>query len=437
MNVRMLPAALAVLALAAFAGSGRSEGIGRPLLLRPATVTTPLLGVRDGSLVRLDPRTLKPKGPGVLLAEYSALWSFSPDRRQLVFVKSDGSQAAARFVDVSTLRPLRDVALGASARVALVDWVAPERLLTVGYSCCPQAASTVSIVDAVSGTVLARNTVEGDLVGAGQVPGALVLLLEPQSFGPVRIAVAGSDGTLRSTVLDQVRAGVTQTPAPQNYFQLDSAGLAVNSSVGRAYVVAANDPVAELDLRTLTVDYHTPSRPVSLLGRLDRWLEPAASVKEAYQRSIRRAVYISDGRLAVFGQNGIADQEDGFFRARTKPSGLTLIDTNTWTSRILDPRSAAAVVARGKLLSYGWKWDSLTQTETGNGLRVYGPDGSMRLQLLRRAAISDVEVVGSRAFVRRYGPYEAYSIVSLRSGRVLGNVEHELPLVLRGAGSGF
>ena len=153
-------------------------------------------------------------------------------------------------------------------------------------------------------------------------------------------------------------------------------------------------------------------------------------------RSIRRAVYLGDGRLAVFGQNGTADQTSGF-RVRTKPSGLTVIDTAAWASRVLDPRSAAAVVARGKLLSYGWKWDSLTQAETGNGLRVYGEDGSLRLQLLARAAISELEVVGARAFVRRYGPYEAYSIVSLTSGRVLGNVDHELPLVLRGAGSGF
>jgi hypothetical protein len=435
MNARMVSAALAALALATFAGSGQSEGIGRPLLLRPATLTTPLLGVRDGSLVRLDPRTLKPTGRGLLLAEYSHLWSFSPDRRQLVFVRSDGAQAAARFVDVSTLRPLRDLALGPNAELALVDWVAPERLLTVNYSCCPRA-STITLFDAVSGAVLAHDAVEGDLAGAGHARGSLVLLLQPQSFGPVRIAVAGSDGTLRSTVLDQVRAGVTKTAAPQSYFQLDSAGLAVDPSAGRAYVVAANAPVAEVDLGTLAVGYHRPSRPVSLLGRLHDWLEPAALAKEAYVRSVRNAVYLGAGRLAVFGQNGTADQTIGF-RARTKPSGLTLIDTTAWTSRILDPHSAAAVVARGKLLSYGWKWDSQTQTETGNGLRVYGEDGSMRRQVLRRTAISEVEVVGSRAFVRKYGPYEAYSIVSLTSGRVLGNVDHELPLLLRGAGSAF
>src|SRR5438132_7227988 len=239
MNARMIPAAVAALALVTFVGSGQSEGIGRPLLLRP-TVTNPLLGVRDGSLVRLKPGTLMPKGRGLLLGAYSGVWSFSPDRRQLVFVRSDGAQATARFVDVSTLRSLRDLALGPSANIALVDWVAPERLLTVDYSCCPQA-STVSLVDAVSGTVLARNAVEGDFVGARRAQGTLVLLLQPQSFGPVRIAVVGSDGTLRSAALDQVRAGVTKTAAPPAYTQVDLAGLAVDPSAGRAYVVAAND----------------------------------------------------------------------------------------------------------------------------------------------------------------------------------------------------
>ena len=436
MKARIAPAALAAVAFVSLVGSGRSEGTGPPLVLRPPPVTSPLLGVRDGSLVRLEPRTLTPKGRGLLLAEYSGVWSFSPDRRQLVFVKSDGTQATARFVDVSTLRTLGGVSLGPSGHVAVVDWVAPERLLTVEYSCCPQA-STVSLLDAANGTVVARNPVEGDIVGAGWARGKLVLLLQAQSFGPVRIAVVGADGTLRSTVLDQVRAGVTRTAAPRVYTQVDMAGLAVDPSAARAYVVAANDPVAEDDLRTLAVGYHTPSRPVSLLGRLHNWLEPAALAKEAYMRSSRRAVYLGDGQLAVFGQNGTADQTSGFFRARMNPSGLTVIDTTTWRSRVLDPRSAAVVVARGKLLSYGWKWDSLTQAETGNGLRVYGADGSMRRQLLRSAAIADVEVVGSRAFVRRYGPYEAYSIVSLTSGRVLANLDHELPVVLRGAGSGF
>src|SRR5437763_16637928 len=118
MKARIAPAALAAV-FVSLVGSGRSEGTGPPLVLRPPPVTSPLLGVRDGSLVRLEPRTLMPKGRGLLLAEYSGVWSFSPDRRQLVFVKSDGTQATARFVDVSTLRTLRGVSLGPSRHVAV------------------------------------------------------------------------------------------------------------------------------------------------------------------------------------------------------------------------------------------------------------------------------------------------------------------------------
>src|SRR6266446_5991103 len=100
MKARIAPAALVAVAFVSVVGSGQSERIGRPLLLRPAAVTNTLLGIRDGSLVRLNRRTLMPKGRGLLLAEYSGRWSFSPDRLQLVFVKADGTQATARFVDV-------------------------------------------------------------------------------------------------------------------------------------------------------------------------------------------------------------------------------------------------------------------------------------------------------------------------------------------------
>src|SRR6266496_1106047 len=108
MKARTAPAALVASALVTFVGSGQSTGIGRPLTLRPAAVTNPLLGIRYGrpgaSLVRLDPRTLMPRGPGLSLERYTGTWSFSPDRRQLVFGSawspdSDGP-AAIRFVDV-------------------------------------------------------------------------------------------------------------------------------------------------------------------------------------------------------------------------------------------------------------------------------------------------------------------------------------------------
>ncbi len=387
MKARTLTAAAFVAAaLVTSVGSGQSKGI-RPLVLRPAPVTSPLLGISfsrlDTRLVRLDPRSLLPRGRSISLERYTGAWSFSPDRRQLVFGSGysqlSESPAAVRFFDVSTLRPLHDLVLGPSAEIQVLDWAAPDRLLAVVRSCCP-AASSVSLVDTASGAVLARHALAGELVAAGRARAALVLLLEPTSFGPVRLAVAGADGALRTVDLDRVLGGPSTTPPPQ----------------------------------------------------------PRAQAKTgALERSARSALWLGDGRLAVFGSDGTARWQDGRLEVRTRPSGLTVIDTSTWQSQVLDPGSAWAVVARDALLSFGATWDSAKQRETGSGLRVYGRDGAERLHLFGSRAIAIVEVFGSRAFVHRSSPDSDYSIVSLTSGRVLRTIHRDLPLVLRGAGSGY
>jgi len=104
---------------------------------------------------------------------------------------------------------------------------------------------------------------------------------------------------------------------------------------------------------------------------------------------------------------------------------------------VLDPRASWAVVAREALLSFGSTWDSAKQRETGSGLRIYGRDGAERLRLFGSRSIASVEVFGSCAFVQRASPESLYSIVSLTSGRVLRTIHRDLPLLLRGAGSGY
>ena len=444
MKARTLAAAAFVaVALVASAGSGQSKGI-LPLTLRPAPPANPPLGITfgrlDTRLTRLDPRTLLPRGRGVSLERFSGAWSFAPDRRQLVFGSAysplSESPAALRFFDVATLRPLRDLVLGPSAYIQVLDWVAPERLLVVMRSCCP-AAWSVSLLDPADGTVLARHPLEGELAAARRARGGLVLLREPASLGPVSLAVAGADGTVRSVVLDQIQAGVSMSPAPLSYLGEDRAGLAVDPVGGHAYALAASGPIADVDLASLGVTYHSLARPVSLLGRLRDWLEPSAQAKGPTERSTRPGVWLGDGRLAVFGRNTTAYSSNGRLDVRIRPSGLTVIDTRSWTSQMLDPRSAWAVVARDALLSFGSTWDSGKQQEIGSGLRVYGRDGAMRLQLFGKRVIGPVEVFGARAFVHRSSPESDYQIVNLTTGRVLRTIHRDLPVVLRGAGSGY
>jgi hypothetical protein len=86
--MKRLAAVVSVAALAAgvaVAALGQSAGLHRPLVLREAASTSPLLGLRYGRrqpwLERLDPATLKARaGRRLGLAEFSGGWTYSPDR---------------------------------------------------------------------------------------------------------------------------------------------------------------------------------------------------------------------------------------------------------------------------------------------------------------------------------------------------------------------
>jgi hypothetical protein len=82
--------------------------------------------------------------------------------------------------------------------------------------------------------------------------------------------------------------------------------LAVEPSGGRALVVPAGDRVAEVDLETMRVAYHDLSEPVSFLGRLLDWLEPAAEVN-VRDGPERTAVRLPSGLVALSGSNYVAD----------------------------------------------------------------------------------------------------------------------------------
>jgi hypothetical protein len=130
----------------------------------------------------------------------------------------------------------------------------------------------------------------------------------------------------------------------------------------------------------------------------------------------------------VFGYDGTGLLQNGRLEVRTRPGGLTVIDTRSWISQMIDPRSNWAVVARDALLSTGSRW---------GGLRVYGRDGHERLHLFGKRLVGPVEVFGARAFVHRASPNSDYQIVTLTTGRVLRTIHRDLPIVLRGSGSGW
>jgi hypothetical protein len=402
-----------------------------------------LLGLRFGRLdtwlVRLEPRTLNIlPGRKLALGRYLSGWSFSPARSRLAFgsegASLNDSPAALRIVDAATLTTVRDVGLGMNGFVAATHWVAPDRVLALVQSSSPEGEFAV-LVDAAEGRVLQRQRLDGSVTAIGRMQGALVLLLVPATFGPVDLAVAGSDGSYRSVELTRIEAGLTTTEPPDSYHQRDDAGLAVDGA-GRAYVVAAGDPVAEVDLASLAVSYHVAAQPVSLLGRLHDWVEPTARAKDLFTRSDRAAIWLGDGQLAVVGMNGTAHWTTRRLEVKMVPSGLQVIDTRDWSARTVDPRSSDLEVAKNALLTWGVSWDA--GTPKGTGLTVYGPRGQKRFHLFGVQPVWGAQVVNGRAFVWRQNLEHGYVIVSLRTGKVVRTVRGlDAPVVLKGSGAPF
>jgi hypothetical protein len=438
----------------AVAALSRDAGLQRPLVLREGSATTPVLGLRYGRgqawLVRLDRKTLRIR-PGRRLAlwEFSRSWAFSPDRRVLAFGTLSGNAvsccpAPVRLVDAHTLHKARDLALGVSGEVTYMHWVAPDRLLALVRSReysgnegdPPVETDRVVTADPTTEAVHASNALEGTVIALAKSDHALVLVLEGPRYGPVRLAVAGDDGRLESVVLDRVRAGRRETAG--GLPRLDGAAVAVDGDSGNAYVAAAGDPIAVVSLATLAVAYHTPAQPVSLLGRLHNWLEPRAQAKGPLEGSWRYAVWLGDARLGIFGYDYSTYQTDEGLAVRQRPSGLLVVDTRSWAAQMIDSRSSAIVVAKNALLSWGSSRDGGTQRESGAGLSVYDPTGSQRYHLFGRQVVYDVQVIGSRAFVRKWMPDPGFSIVSIASGRQLRTIKgREMPIVLSSAGPPF
>jgi hypothetical protein len=431
----------------AVAGSAHRGTLGRPLVLRGPASTSPLLGLEYGRtgvwLARLDRRTLKIlPGRRLALVEYSGGWSYSPDRSQLAFGNYYSSTelvavpARLRLVEPHTLRTVRYVPLGISGAVAYVYWATPHRLLAVveGPRESPNGsvvvADSVVVVDPSAGSVLVRSELNGKVGALDRADGALVLLLEEGRYGPVRLVVADAAGGVRSVRLERIEAGSREA------LRDEGAAVAVDRAGRHAYVVApAGNLVAEVGLDTLAVGYHAPAQPVSLLGRLHDWLEPAAQAKGPLAGSWRYATWLGDGRLAVVGRDASTYSTDEGLQVRQRPSGLVVIDTRDWSAWMIDSRSSALAVANGALLSWGWGWDSGTQRDTGTGLNSYDRAGLRRFHLFGARVIYDVQVVGPRAFVRTRALYGRYAVVSVPTGRQLRTVRgDEMPLVLSSAG---
>jgi hypothetical protein len=411
--------ALAIAAVTAVAAAVVSAGGRAPATGAAATASGPLLGVLtergELELARLDPATLRPRrGPRLAVGRPGcaarsggeacwslAPWSLSPGRTRLAIARNDRDSARTlRVVDVERVRAVADVPLRGGP-VGLVAWLGRSRLLALQEICCQERQSAVWI-DAASRRVLERRLLAGSVLRVGRAPTALVMLAAvPNTIGPARLEVADADGVVRGVTLERVRAGVRLLDPAQHRVEQHVPGLAVDPAGRRAFVIAPG-LVAEVDLETLGVSYHSPRPATSLLERLRDWLDPEAQAKGA-SGPVRWAEWLGDGRIAVTG----ADEE----RRRVRPAGLALVDTHDWTVRTLDPSASDIRVADGLLLATGGT--------PGLGLAAYGFDGRERFRLLAGQEAWVAQVHAGRAYVG-VGGEDAVRVVDLAAGRIVG-----------------
>ena len=160
------------------------------------------------------------------------------------------------------MRRLGDVRVADRGSGIATTWVGPRRVLAVVVTpgCCGAGDTIVSGVDTGRRRVVWRRTLGGSLQAGERWRRGLLLVLGPRrrSVGPSRLVWIGPRGGTRSTSVPEIRSGnapdgsVTQSWNP---------GLAVDRRGARAFVVQANAPLAEVDLRTFGVRSHPLERP--------------------------------------------------------------------------------------------------------------------------------------------------------------------------------
>ena len=404
----------------------------------------PVLGIVGDPgkvLVQLDPRSLRPlPGRRLVLTDTVAGYAWSPDRSTLVL--GDNDQDALYLVDARRMRALGKVWLDAPSAPQWFGWLGPRRLLAVvdqplGDPAAELGDAAVVLVDPLARRVLHRQNLHSRVHTAAVLGDRVVLLTTPvDGIGTAGLAVVDDQGKVRTVPLRAISAGFEEPTEhdSDSVTERREAGLAVDRVGGRAFVVAAGTPVAEVDLATLRVAYHGLSQPASFLRRLAGWFVPAAEAKLA-SGPLRSACWLGDGLLAVWGSDARVVRDAGAEpKVKETPSGLKLVDTRRWTVRQVHPEATAVRWRDGRLLAFGVRWYE-QERPGGIGLTVYGPGDRRPRQFFRNRPVHEVQVNGDLAYAVSWGDdYQKseVAVVDLGGGRVLTTVRGAPPYLLLG-----
>jgi hypothetical protein len=376
-----------------------------------AAQSEPLLGIlqppNEGAiLARFDPLSLEPVSRQVPVGEYHNAWSASPDGSHLALgVSAPGrtGRVGVLIVDLKAMKVVRRIETGIAAEA--LGWLAPRRLVA-GL----QRGGTV-LVDPLTGRILRRwpgfsfpDTSARSRDGLVMLfPGTLHHTGQREGSAAPRLAVVDAQGRLRSVALEDIQLGVRFV---EGVTYADDAGLAVDPGRARAYVFAADAPVAEVALRTMGVSYHRLESLFLKPGELgDKEVRP-----EDVGARNRRALWLEAGRALVFGRDFVPARGEA---STTIAAPATLVDTGSWSSCTLDTSAGGAAFVADRLLAYG------SGDPSSLGLRAYSGDGRRVFHLFKGEQVRDVLAGAGRAYV---STARALHVVDVRSGKIVGEI---------------
>ena len=388
--MRRLLACVAV--LLALSGVASASAPRNPVLI---ATTGDTLSYR---LVLADPVSLRPL-PG-RSRPLRAVWGpgmRSPDGSLVTLGRNDAAQL--RFVRLPSLRDAATMTLASGGHVWPVAW--PSRRLLIAELDL-QTPLLVGI-DPVRRKILWRRWIAGGLLDLERSRGGIVMLLAGSySIGPPLLLSVGADGSVRTVILEGIRAGSEHDDSGiQPVGHIRTPGLAVDRVGNRAFVVSAGDPTAEVDLSTMRVTYHGER-----------------TFSKAFSGPQRRAAWVGNGLLAVAGTDStVSTDAQGRLRWTTAPSGLVLVDTRTWQERPVQPDASDVAVAGGAFVAFGSRLESGSTEPVGAGVTIYGSDGTARVHLLEQTPVWQVLVQDGLAYA--FATRRRIFVIDVAAGRVL------------------
>lgn len=332
----------------------------------------------DSVLSRVDPVTLRPSGRTLRLGSFSAERALSPDRTMLAIVSQD--RPVVRFVDLRRMRATGVAVLSTEGEVQSLRWTEEGLVALVDLP----VGSKLVWLDPGTRKLTRTLRYRGELVDPRLVAGRLVVVEWPsRRVDSVRLDVVERDGRARSARIARIAGGWARRG--NEITRVAEPGLAVDPTGKLAWLADGDGEICEVVLETFETRCNTVRR----------------TAKSGAPWSRRQLRLVGEATLALSGW-----EKPTAGPKAAKSIGLWLVDTRTWSRRLLDPGIDSFRFSGGVLVGV-----------RRNGVTAYGSDGERRYAIEEPLQLGVISTTGPYLYVPRTD--SSTVVAELSTGAVL------------------